>query len=81
MKLYALAVFSFCLWAVFSHKFDDGIIVKHLLSLSAILAALVIIDPFNSRAALCGGVLLCVGLAVWAVRKHNQHFTQNRSKL
>lgn len=65
MILLALCVFAFSSWAVFSHRFDDGIVVKNLLSLAAIIAVLVVLDHENIIAAFASTTLLVLGLLVW----------------
>lgn len=65
MMVLALLVFGFCLWAVFSRYFCDGIITKHLLSFSAILAMLVVLDPDNYDAAAASLALLVAGIVYW----------------
>lgn len=67
----AILCFTFSSWAVFSHKFDDGIVAKHLLSLSAITSFLSIVDRDNYKAAIAAGVLLVLGIA-YGVYKHRR---------
>lgn len=83
MIFFSAIIFSFCVWAVFSHKFRDGIIAKHLLSFSAITAVLAILDPANADAFMTSLCLLISGIAYLAVRrffhiraavKHLRHF-------
>lgn len=76
MMFFSIVIFSFCLWAVFSHKFDDGILVKHLLSLAAIISMLVILDPVNKDAFLAALGLFITGIACWVGRvlRELRHF-------
>lgn len=69
MMLLSIIIFGFCVWAVFSHNFRDGIIVKHLLSFSAITSMLVILDPVNTDAFIASLVMLVAGIAYWANRR------------
>lgn len=62
MTLLALAIFSFCTWAVLSRHFCDGIIAKNFLSLSAIISFLGIVDPCNHKASWVAGALLVAGI-------------------
>lgn len=71
MSILGLLVFTFCLWAVFSRHFCDGIIVKHLLTFSAITAMLVFVDPLNTDAAITSIALLALGILYWFI-KHQQ---------
>lgn len=64
MVIFALGIFAFCSWAVFSHRFNDGILVKNFLSLAAILAVLVVLDK-NIIAAWASTALLVFGLLIW----------------
>lgn len=80
MTLFGVIVFGFCLWAVFSKHFCDGIMVKHLLSFSAITAALTALDPNNTDAALSTLGLLMAGLAYWFV-KHRAMIEKRLSEL
>lgn len=68
MSIIALIDFSFCLWAVFSRHFCDGIITKHFLTFSAITAMLVVLDPANHNALAASLVLLACGIAYWFIR-------------
>lgn len=65
MILLSLAVFAFSSWAVFSHRFNDGILVKNFLSGAAILAAIVILDHDNKIAAVASSGLMVLGLIIW----------------
>lgn len=69
--LYITSVFilAFSSWAVFSRHFYDGIVAKNLLSLAAILSALVLVDPWNTRAAVVSG-LCFVGAFVYLFLRH-----------
>lgn len=80
MIILALCVFAFCSWGVFSHRFDDGIIVKNFLSLAAILAALVILDHENKIAAFASTSLMVLGLCIWVLthRKRLKFIHANR---
>ncbi len=70
MSILAIIVFSFCAWAVFSHRFKDGIVAKHFLSLSAIMSFLVIVDQHNYAAAATALILLILGVG-YACYKYN----------
>lgn len=63
-------IFGFCLWAVFSRHFCDGIVAKHFLSFSAITAMLVILDPENTGAAFTSVGLLLLAMAYWFFKHH-----------
>ena len=69
IMIFGAMVFTFCTWAVFSKKFNDGIVTKHFLTFSAITSALSVIDPSNYRAFTAGFVFLVSGLAYWLWRK------------
>lgn len=66
--------FSFCLWAVFSRHFCDGIVVKHLFAFSSITAMLTILDPYNTDAACAALVLLAMGMLYWAIKHRHKIF-------
>lgn len=68
MMIFGIIVFVFCLWAVFSKHFCDGIVAKHLLSFSAMMGVLTALDPKNMDAALATLVLLIAGLAYWFIK-------------
>jgi site-specific recombinase len=69
IMVFGVIMFTFCTWAVFSKKFCDGIITKHLLTFSAITSALAVIDPSNYRAFLTGFFLFISGMAYWLWNK------------
>lgn len=85
MSFLALMVFSFCIWAVFSHHFIDGIVAKHLFVFSAITAAIVFLDPVNYKAAIASVFLLGAGLVYWyyrheEIREHyRKHYRQRQT--
>lgn len=76
MIVLAIAVFCFCLWAVFSKHFCDGIVAKHLLTFAAITAALVVCDSGNLVAMLWSLVFLVAGVLYWAY-KHWSHIREH----
>lgn len=65
MIILAIAVLAFSSWAVFSHRFDDGIVVKNFLCFAAILAAIVVLDHDNVIASFASTTLLVLGLLIW----------------
>lgn len=70
MILLALAVFSFSTWAVFSHRFNDGLLVKHFLIFSAITAFIVVLDNGNHMAAFSSVAFLAIAIVIWVVKHH-----------
>lgn len=79
MMIISVFIFVFCLLAVFSKHFDDGIITKHFLTFSAITAMIVIRDPSNNNAFFVS-VGLLVSAGVYWVIKH-RHVLQRRVKI
>lgn len=79
MTIIGTIIFVFCFWAVFSHHFCDGIIAKHLLTFSAIAAAIMILDPKNYGAAI-GAVIALVGALVYWAFKH-RHLIARRLRV
>ena len=71
--LLGLAIFAFCSWAVLGRPFPSGIIGKHLFSLSAILAFLVVMDRYNRLAAGTSIMLLVAGLTYSWYRSRHRH--------
>lgn len=63
-------IFLFCLWAVFSKHFCDGIVAKHLLVFAAIAAVLTTLDPNNLRVAIISPTLLALGIGYWAIKNY-----------
>lgn len=68
VSIAAAGVFVFCTWAIFNHKFLDGIIAKHLLSFGAIGAALTVLDPHNFWTAFASLLLTAFALGYIAIR-------------
>lgn len=62
MIFIALSIFALSTWMVLSHRYDDGIIAKNLLSLAAIVSSLGILDRFNTHAVITAGVLFFLGV-------------------
>lgn len=65
-------IFVFCVWAVFSKHFCDGIIAKHFLAFSAITAMLAVLDPVNDTLIVWSGAFLLAALAYWAIKNERQ---------
>lgn len=63
--IFALTIFCFCFYAVFSRSFHDGIIAKHMFIFAAITAMLNILDPTNWTALMASTVFALAGLAWW----------------
>lgn len=76
MIFLGIAIFGFCLWAVFSRHFCDGIVAKHLLAFSAISGALTVLDPDNLDAAFSATLLLISAMIYWMV-KHRKLVAQH----
>lgn len=68
MSLSALAIFAFCSWAIFSHKFDEGLIVKHLFIFAAITAFLHVVDAYNRLTLVAAIIFLSAGLVGLTIR-------------
>ena len=68
MIVLALLIFGFCLWAVFSRHFCDGLVVKHLLTFSAITAMLFVLDPINYDTITASILMLVAGIVYWFVK-------------
>lgn len=66
--IFALTIFCFCFYAVFSRRFHDGIIAKHLFIFAAITAMLKILDPYNCTALAFSTVFALAGLSWWRWR-------------
>lgn len=80
MTILGLIIFVFCLWAVFSRRFCDGIVVKHLLTFSAITAALTVLDPQNTLAAMSALGLMLAGISYWMM-KHRAMINKRLTEL
>lgn len=78
MIILSLTIFAFCSWAVFSHKFDDGLVVKHLFIFAAISAFLNILDRYNSATVIAAASCCAMGLALWAIRHRHMIFQHLR---
>jgi len=85
MNILALAIFAFCVWAVFNHKFVDGILAKSFLAASAISSAVAYLDHQNLHAAFLAVMFLASGLIYWYYRKdaikrwYQRHTPRHRS--
>ena len=80
IMIIAIICFTFSSWAVFSHKFDDGIVAKHLLSLSAIISFLSIIDRDNYKAAAVASGLLVLGIGYGLYKHRRLPLTMDRKR-
>lgn len=71
-------IFAVCLWAVFTTRFRKGVIVKNFLSLSAIMAMLVVLDPINTSAFITSIALFVTGWIYWVIWHHHQIVVSDR---
>jgi hypothetical protein len=68
MNILALAIFCISFWGVFSRRLNDGIVAKHLFSMSAITAVLELLDRQNLPAICASAGFFALALVMWYCR-------------